>query len=59
MLNIGIRELANEMNVGLADLETAFFSAPLDLPAYYYQGDWAHFNDMGYEIIADKWADLL
>jgi len=59
MLNLGIRDLALEMNVPLADLEAAFYAAPYELPIYYYEGDWAHFNDLGYEIIANEWANIL
>ncbi|MBN1356849.1 SGNH/GDSL hydrolase family protein [bacterium] len=59
LLNLDIRDLAQETGVVLADLESAFYNAPLQLPEYFYNGDWAHFNEMGYLLMAETWAELL
>ncbi len=59
-INHDIRILAAEKNVQIADMEEAFYNAPLELPSYYYEGtDWAHFNDLGYELMARTWNDSL
>lgn len=64
-LNVDIRDLAFTENILLAELDQAFFSAPLPLPEYYTydtvknQPDWAHFNDLGYLLIAETWYQYL
>ena len=62
--NADIRDLSGEMSVPLADLDSAFRNAPLPLSSYFYINpdgipDWAHFNDAGYELIANVWNNLL
>ncbi len=64
-LNVDIRNLAATKNVPLADLDQAFNNAPLPLPEYYSYDtyndipDWAHFNDLGYQLIAEVWNEML
>jgi len=64
-LNESIRTLAEMQSVPLADLEAAFLNAPLPLEDYYTydeeeeEPDWAHFNDLGYQIIAETWNEIL
>jgi lysophospholipase L1-like esterase len=59
MLNMDIRDLAAEMSIPLIDIEHAFYTAPFTLPTYYYEGDWAHFNELGYTLMADTWFEML
>lgn len=64
-LNVAIRSLATAQSVPLVDMEAAFFNAPLPLEDYFTydeveeEPDWAHFNDLGYQIIAETWNDVL
>ncbi len=63
-VNAQIRTMCVQLSVPLADLDEAFEDTPLELPEYFYEHpdetpDWAHFNDAGYEIIANAWFDVL
>ncbi|MBN1879797.1 SGNH/GDSL hydrolase family protein [bacterium] len=64
-LNDEIRNLAVSKSVALAPLDEAFFSASLPLGDYFTydyeteEPDWAHFNDMGYQLIAETWNGIL
>lgn len=63
-INAQIRVMCAQMSVPLVDLDEAFEDTPLELPEYFYEHpdetqDWAHFNDDGYEIIANTWYDAL
>ncbi|MBN1551862.1 SGNH/GDSL hydrolase family protein, partial [bacterium] len=58
-INDDLRELAIEKDVLMADMEEAFLEGSLELPEYYYEGDWAHFNDEGYTVMANEWFSLL
>jgi len=64
-LNFEIRSMAAARDVPLCDIEQAFNDAPLPLESYFAydseedEPDWAHFNDSGYQIIAEAWNELL
>lgn len=64
-LNDEIRNLAFEKSVAIAALDEAFFSAPLPLEDYYTSDpdsgdpDFGHFNDLGYQLIAETWNGIL
>ncbi|MCD4653420.1 SGNH/GDSL hydrolase family protein [bacterium] len=64
-LNVEIRSMASNQGVTICDLEQAFFESSLPLESYYNydqeedKPDWAHFNDAGYQIIAEAWNELL
>ncbi|MBN1296271.1 SGNH/GDSL hydrolase family protein [bacterium] len=64
-LNTEILALASEQSIALADMDDAFRTAPLPLEDYYtydsetQEVDWAHFNDLGYHLIAETWNEIL
>lgn len=64
-LNVDIRNLAFDQGVVLCDLEATFMELPLPLEDYFNydeeqdKPDWAHFNDMGYHVIAESWDTIL
>jgi len=64
-LNVDIRNLGDSLSVPICELDNAFFDAPLPLEDYFNydeekeEVDWAHFNDAGYQIIAESWNEIL
>ncbi len=64
-LNDDIRALASIKGVPVAALDEAFFNSSQPIESYFtfdpetQEPDWAHFNDSGYQLIAETWNELL